>query len=161
MKLKTLNKMLENTENQLRKIKINKNNIGTIERKKRVKNLVMIGALFEILGYSNERGETILGFLKENIELINKNRDYYFNIGEKILAERKAERQKQNESLEAENNNISNEELKKLLIFCTNSNFDVGLYIQETFKKTLWENLTSTEFKKIQKYWEEQNEKNT
>ena len=70
MKIQTLNKQIENIHKQIRNLKIKKSSFSQAERKKRARNLIILGANFEILGYEKEDTRVVLGFLKENIEKI-------------------------------------------------------------------------------------------
>lgn len=150
MKIKELNRKLENINNQLRSLRVKKSNftlnISLEKRKKRVKNLIVLGANFEILGYEKENTAVILGFLKENLHKIEQHREYYKNIGEKILEDRK-----NNKKTSQDQRQINSEELKELLVL--SKNYNVSAYIQTEFKKTLWETLTVKEFSQLKKYF--------
>lgn len=161
MKLKILNDKIDSLNNQLRKIKVKKSNFSQAERKKRARNLIILGANFEILGYEKEDTAVILGFLKENIELINKNRDHYKNIGTDLLQKRKEEKIKNQEIKQnqaAEKRLINMTEIKELIQL--SKKYDISTFIRNTFKKTLWETLTLQEFKIIKtNFKEDKNEK--
>lgn len=150
MKIKELNRKLENINNQLRSLRVKKSNftlnISLEKRKKRVKNLIVLGANFEILGYEKENTAVILGFLKENLHKIEQHREYYKNIGEKILEDRK-----NNKKTSQDQRQINSEELKELLVL--SKNYNVSAYIQTEFKKNLWENLTIKEFNDLKTYF--------
>lgn len=145
MKLQTLNNRIENLKKELRNTKVKKakflSSQSLEQRKKRTRNLIILGANFEILGYEKEHTATILGFLKENIHLINEKRAYYKNIGEKILEERSKE--KENNS----NQQITTKELKELMNLSKTHN--ISNFIQKKFNKSLWETLTFKEFETI------------
>lgn len=150
MKLKTLNQKIENLNNQLRNIQVKKSNYSQRERKKRARNLIILGANFEILGYEKEDTAVILGFLKENISLIDKNREHYKNIGNNILEKRKEEKIKNQEKIkknQEENRVINLEEIKELMQL--SKKHDISTFIRNNFKKTLWETITLKEFEAI------------
>ena len=149
MKIQTLNKRIENIHKQIRNLKIKKSRFSQEERKKRTRNLIILGANFEILGYEKEDTRVILGFLKENIEKIKQNREYYKCIGEQILEERR----KKEVILSKNTREITSDELKELLVL--SKEFDIYTYIQVEFKKTLWEKLTLEEFMKLKKHFKE------
>lgn len=157
MKLKTLNQKIENLNNQLRNIKIKKSSFNQKERKKRARNLIILGANFEILGYEKEDTAVILGFLKENIKLIDKNRDYYKSIGNDILQKRKEEKVKNQEKVkknQEENRIINIEEIKILMQL--SKKHDISTFIRNNFKKTLWETITLKEFRTIKNNFKEE-----
>lgn len=145
MKLQTLNKRIDSLNKELRNLKIKKSSISQVERKRRARQLIILGANFEILGYEKEETTVILGFLKENIELINQKRDYYRVIGKKILDERKEKGEKQKEH----NRELNSEEIKELMTLSKTHN--ISSFIKENFNKILWERLTIKEFEIIKK----------
>ncbi|MEG9320131.1 hypothetical protein [Fusobacterium varium] len=145
MKLQTLNKRIASLNKELRNLKIKKSSISQVERKRRARQLIILGANFEILGYEKEETTVILGFLKENIELINQKRDYYRVIGKKILDERKEKGEKQKE----QNRELNSEEIKELMTLSKTHN--ISSFIKENFNKVLWERLTIKEFEIIKK----------
>lgn len=145
MKLQTLNKRIDSLNKELRNLKIKKSSISQVERKRRTRQLIILGANFEILGYEKEETTVILGFLKENIELINQKRDYYRVIGKKILDERKEKGEKQKE----QNRELNSEEIKELMTLSKTHN--ISTFIKENFNKVLWERLTIKEFEIIKK----------
>lgn len=145
MKLQTLNKRIDSLNKELRNLKIKKSSISQVERKRRARQLIILGANFEILGYEKEETTVILGFLKENIELINQKRDYYRVIGKKILDERKEKGEKQKE----QNRELNSEEIKELMTLSKTHN--ISSFIKENFNKVLWERLTIKEFEIIKK----------
>lgn len=146
MKIQTLNKQIENIHKQIRNLQIKKSSFSQAERKKRARNLIILGANFEILGYEKEDTRVVLGFLKENIEKIKQNRDYYKSIGEQVLEERRKK-----EVILSSTRQITSTELKELLVL--SKEFDISTYIQTEFKKTLWEKLTLEEFMKLKKHF--------
>lgn len=157
MKLKILNEKIDSLNNQLRKIKVKKSNFSQTERKKRARNLIILGANFEILGYEKEDTAVILGFLKENIELINKNRDHYKNIGTDLLQKRKEEKIKNQEIKQnqaAEKRLINMDEIKELMQL--SKKHDISTFIRNNLKKTLWETITLKEFKAIKANFKEE-----
>lgn len=116
-----------------------------------------MGANFEILGYEKEDTAVILGFLKENIELINKNRDHYKNIGTDLLQKRKEEKIKNQEIKQnqaAEKRLINMDEIKELMQL--SKKYDISNFIRNTFKKTLWETITLKEFEAIKANFKEE-----
>lgn len=145
MKLQILNKRIDSLNKELRNLKIKKSSISQVERKRRARQLIILGANFEILGYEKEETTVILGFLKENIELINQKRDYYRVIGKKILDERKEKGEKQKE----QNRELNSEEIKELMTLSKTHN--ISSFIKENFNKVLWERLTIKEFEIIKK----------
>lgn len=145
MKLQTLNKRIDSLNKELRNLKIKKSSISQVERKRRARQLIILGANFEILGYEKEETTVILGFLKENIELINQKRDYYRVIGKKILDERKEKGEKQKEH----NRELNSEEIKELMTLSKTHN--ISSFIKKNFNKVLWEKLTIKEFEIIKK----------
>lgn len=145
MKLQTLNKRIDSLNKELRNLKIKKSSISQVERKRRARQLIILGANFEILGYEKEETTVILGFLKENIELINQKREYYRVIGKKILDERKEKGEKQKE----QNRELNSEEIKELMTLSKTHN--ISSFIKENFNKVLWERLTIKEFEIIKK----------
>lgn len=157
MNLKTLNQKIESLNNQLRNIKVKKSNFSQAERKKRARNLIILGANFEILGYEKEDTAVILGFLKENIKLIEKNREYYRNIGTNILEKRKTEKdkiknQERIKENQEKNRQIGIEEIKELMII--SKKYDISNFIKNNFNKTLWETITIKEFEIIKSNFE-------
>lgn len=157
MNLKTLNQKIESLNNQLRNIKVKKSSFTQAERKKRARNLIILGANFEILGYEKEDTAVILGFLKENIGLIEKNREYYKNIGTNILEKRKIEKIKNQEikqNQELEKRVINMNEIKELMQL--SKKYDISTFIKNNFKKTLWETITFREFEVIKSNFKEE-----
>lgn len=163
MNLKILNEKIDSLNNQLRNLKIKKSSfqssINQAERKKRARNLIILGANFEILGYEKEETAVILGFLKENISLIDKKREYYKAIGNKILEERKLEKEKikkDETSTKKGARQINDDEIKELLLL--SKEYDFSTFIKNNFHKTLWETLTVTEFELIKNSFKEKKE---
>lgn len=145
MEIDKLNNKLEKLERSKKKYLFNENGE---KRRKRARNLIMLGALFEIENLDKENGKALLGFLHENKEIFFKNRDKYFEIGESILEKRKNLKNQ-------ENNGVEKEEIKELLELVNifkSKNQDLGVYIQEKFKKKLFQDLTINEFKIIKDY---------
>lgn len=152
MEIDSLNKQIQKKKEKLQKLerdkKIYMSNESREKRRKRARNLIMLGALFEIEDLEKENGSALLGFLHENKDLFLKNRDKYFEIGESILEKRKNLKNQ-------ENNEIGKEEIKELLELVSifkSKNQDLGVYIQEKFKKRLFQDLTVNELKTIKKY---------
>ncbi|MGL5625567.1 conjugal transfer protein TraD, partial [Cetobacterium sp.] len=93
MKIDELNEKIERNREKLQKmqkgarIKSYENNKE--KRRKRARNLIMLGALFEIENLHRENASTLLGFIHENKDLFFKNRDRYFEIGGELLEARK------------------------------------------------------------------------
>ena len=112
-------------------------------------SLILSVFTLTFLGYEKEDTRVILGFLKENIEKIKQNREYYKCIGEQILEERR----KKEVILSKNTREITSDELKELLVL--SKEFDIYTYIQVEFKKTLWEKLTLEEFMKLKKHFKE------
>lgn len=145
MEIDKLNNKLEKLERSKKKYLFNENGE---KRRKRARNLIMLGALFEIENLDKENGKALLGFLHENKEIFFKNRNKYFEIGESILEKRKNLKNQ-------ENNGVGKEEIKELLELVNifkSKNQDLGVYIQEKFKKKLFQDLTINEFKIIKDY---------
>ena len=145
MEIDKLNNKLEKLERSKKKYLFNENGE---KRRKRARNLIMLGALFEIENLDKENGKALLGFLHENKEIFFKNRDKYFEIGESILEKRKNLKNQ-------ESNGVGKEEIKELLELVNifkSKNQDLGVYIQEKFKKKLFQDLTINEFKIIKDY---------
>lgn len=145
MEIDKLNNKLEKLERSKKKNLFNENGE---KRRKRARNLIMLGALFEIENLDKENGKALLGFLHENKEIFFKNRDKYFEIGESILEKRKNLKNQ-------ENNGVGKEEIKELLELVNifkSKNQDLGVYIQEKFKKKLFQDLTINEVKIIKDY---------
>lgn len=152
MEIDSLNKQIQKKKEKLQKLerdkKIYMSNENREKRRKRARNLIMLGALFEIENLDKENGEALLGFLHENKEIFFKNRDKYFEIGESILEKRKSFKNK-------ENNMVGKEEIKELLELVNifkSKNQDLGVFIQEKFKKKLFQDLTINELKIIKDY---------
>lgn len=145
MEIDKLNNKLEKLERSKKKNLFNENGE---KRRKRARNLIMLGALFEIENLDKENGKALLGFLHENKEIFFKNRDKYFEIGESILEKRKNLKNQ-------ESNGVGKEEIKELLELVNifkSKNQDLGVYIQEKFKKKLFQDLTINELKIIKDY---------
>lgn len=145
MEIDKLNNKLEKLERSKKKYLFNENGE---KRRKRARNLIMLGALFEIENLDKENGKALLGFLHENKEIFFKNRDKYFEIGESILEKRKNLKNQ-------ESNGVGKEEIKELLELVNifkSKNQDLGVYIQEKFKKKLFQDLTINEVKIIKDY---------
>ena len=150
MNLQTMNKRIKSLEEKIRKNKIKKSSFNQAERKKRARNLIILGANFEILGYEKEENTVILGFLKENINKIKQNREQYKKIGQAILDERtKARLENKLENTSPETRQINSDELKELLIL--SKKYNISEYIKKEFNKTLWEKLSYKEFILIKK----------
>lgn len=147
MDLQSMNKRIKVLEEKIRKNKIKKSSFNQAERKKRARNLIILGANFEILGYEKEENSVILGFLKENIDKIKLNREHYKKIGQDILDQRAKARLENKSKSEAEERQINSDEIKELLSLSKKHN--ISEYIQKNFRKTLWENLSYKEFKLI------------
>ena len=152
MELDSLNRQIQKKKEKLQKLerdkKIYTSNKSREKRRKRARNLIMLGALFEIENLEKESGEALLGFLHENKEIFFKNRDKYFEIGESILEKRKSFKNKENDM-------VGKEEIKELLELVNifkSKNQDLGVYIQEKFKKKLFQDLTINDFKIIKDY---------
>lgn len=143
--LKNLNKQLDYLNKQLRNNKIKKSNLSIKLRKQRARNLIILGSNFEILGYEKEDTRVILGFLKENISLIPKNREHYKQVGIEVLEE------KRKKTTMAEEKLISSEQLKELLIIAKTN--DISVYIQRNFKKKLWDTLSQNEFLNLKQHF--------
>jgi phosphopantetheine adenylyltransferase len=150
MNLQAMNKRIKNLEEKLRKNKIKKSSFSQAERKKRARNLIILGANFEILGYEKEENTVILGFLKENINKIKQNRELYKEIGQSILDERaKTRLENKLEHTSPETRQVNSDEIKELLIL--SKKYNISEYIKQEFNKTLWEKLTYKEFILIKK----------
>lgn len=150
MNLQTMNKRIKSLEEKIRKNKIKKSSFNQAERKKRARNLIILGANFEILGYEKEENTVILGFLKENIYKIKQNREQYKKIGQAILDERaKARLENKLENTSPETRQVNSDELKELLIL--SKKYNISEYIKKEFNKTLWEKLSYKEFILIKK----------
>lgn len=147
MDLQSMNKRIKVLEEKIRKNKIKKSSFNQAERKKRARNLIILGANFEILGYEKEENSVILGFLKENIDKIKLNREHYKKIGQDILDQRAKARLENKSKSETEERQINSDEIKELLSLSKKHN--ISEYIQKNFRKTLWENLSYNEFKLI------------
>lgn len=154
MNLQTMNKRIKSLEEKIRKNKIKKSSFNQAERKKRARNLIILGANFEILGYEKEENTVILGFLKENIYKIKQNREQYKKIGQAILDERaKARLENKLENTSPETRQVNSDELKELLIL--SKKYNISEYIKKEFNKTLWEKLSYKEFILIKKTFAE------
>lgn len=152
MELDSLNEQIQKKKEKLQKLerdkKIYMSNESREKRRKRARNLIMLGALFEIENLEKENGSALLGFLHENKEIFLENRDKYFEIGESILEKRKSFKNKENDM-------VGKEEIKELLELVNifkSKNQDLGVFIQEKFKKKLFQDLTINEFKVIKDY---------
>ncbi|MGL5623233.1 conjugal transfer protein TraD [Cetobacterium sp.] len=152
MKIDNLNKKIKNNREKFEKLqrdeKLEVSSKSKEKRRKRARNLIMLGALFEIEKLDKENGKALLGFLHENKEIFFKNRDKYFEIGESILEKRKNLKTQ-------ENNEVGKEEIKELLELVNifkSKNQDLGVYIQEKFKKKLFQDLTINEVKIVKDY---------
>ncbi|MGL5932249.1 MAG: hypothetical protein ACRCY7_05010 [Cetobacterium sp.] len=152
MKIDELNEKIERNREKLQKmqkgarIKSYENNKE--KRRKRARNLIMLGALFEIENLHRENASTLLGFIHENKDLFFKNRDRYFEIGGELLEARK--NLKTGEIKEVGEGEIK--ELLELVSIFKSKNKDLGVFIQEKFKKKLFKDLTVNEFKIIKDY---------
>ncbi|MGL5614527.1 conjugal transfer protein TraD [Cetobacterium sp.] len=152
MEIDSLNRQIQKKKEKLQKLerdkKIYMSNESREKRRKRARNLIMLGALFEIENLHRENASSLLGFLHENKELFIKYKEKYFEIGESIFQNRK-------ESKNNLTNEIGKNEIKELLqlsnIFKI-KNQDLGVFIQERFKKKLFEELTIKEFHIIKNY---------
>lgn len=152
MKIDELNMRIEKNKEKYEKLERNEKIILTNrnkeKRRKRVRNLIMLGALFEIENLHRENASSLLGFLHENKELFIKYKEKYFEIGESIFQNRK-------ESKNNLTNEIGKNEIKELLQLSNifkSKNQDLGVFIQERFKKKLFEELTIKEFHIIKNY---------
>lgn len=152
MELDSLNRQIQKKKEKLQKLerdkKIFMSNESREKRRKRARNLIMLGALFEIENLEKENGSALLGFLHENKEIFLENRDKYFEIGESILEKRKSFKNKENDM-------VGKEEIKELLELVNifkSKNQDLGVFIQEKFKKKLFQDLTINELKVIKDY---------
>ena len=152
MKIDELNEKLQKSREKLQELERDKkmymSNESREKRRKRARNLIMLGALFEIESLDKESGEALLGFLHENKEVFFKNRDKYFEKGKEILEKRKNLKNQ-------ENNEVGKEEIKELLELVNifkSKNQDLGVYIQERFKKKLFQDLTISQFEIIKDY---------
>lgn len=152
MKIDELNEKIKKNKEKFQKLerdeKIKLSGENREKRRRRVRNLIMLGALFEIENLEKESGEALLGFLHENKKIFFKNRDKYFEIGESILEKRKNLKNQ-------ENNGIGKEEIKELLELVNifkSKNQDLGVFIQERFKKRLFQDLTKNEVQAIKDY---------
>lgn len=154
MNLQAMNKRIKSLEEKIRKNKIKKSSFNQAERKKRARNLIILGANFEILGYEKEENTVILGFLKENINKIKQNREQYKKIGQAILDERaKVRLENKLENTSPETRQVNSDELKELLIL--SKKYNISEYIKKEFNKTLWEKLSYKEFILIKKTFAE------
>ena len=114
-------------------------NVSRDKRRKRNHDLIMRGALFETVGLIMETPEALLGFLMDNLELYEVNKEKYFKIGFKELEERKRSTTKM----------VGDEEIKELLdimLVMKDKEIDIGLIMQKKFKKRLFEQLSYEEF---------------
>lgn len=152
MKIDNLNKKIKNNREKFEKLqrdeKLEVSSKSKEKRRKRARNLIMLGALFEIESLDKENGEALLGFLHENKDIFLKNRDRYFEIGKEILEKRK-------DLKTQESNEIGKEEIKELLELVNifkSKNQDLGVFIQEKFRKKLFQDLTFNELKIIKDY---------
>lgn len=155
MDLKTINRKIDSLNNQLRNLKIKQSCFNQAERKKRARNLIILGANFEILGYEKEDTAVILGFLEENIKLIDKNREYYRDVGTNLLNKRKEEKEKikQKNVQNIENRQINSDEIKEIMFL--SKKYDISTFIKNNFNKTLWETLTLKEFQFLKNNFKE------
>lgn len=114
-------------------------NVSRDKRRKRNHNLIMRGALFETVGLIMETPEALLGFLMDNLELYEENKEEYFKIGFKELEERKRTTTKM----------VGDKEIKELLeimLVMKDEGIDVVVVMQEKFKKKLFGQLSYEEF---------------
>lgn len=109
------------------------------KKRKRDHDLIMRGALFETVGLLSETPEALLGFLMDNLESYEDNKEKYFKIGYKELESRNRNTVKM----------VGEKEIKELLNFSLilkDKDIDMMLFIQKKFKKKLYEQLTYDEF---------------
>lgn len=114
-------------------------NVSRDKRRKRNHDLIMRGALFETVGLIMETPEALLGFLMDNLELYEENKEKYFKIGFTELEERKRTTTKM----------VGDEEIKELLeimLVLKDKGIDILSVMQEKFKKKLLEQLSYDEF---------------
>lgn len=152
MKIDELNEKIKKNKEKIQKLerdeKIRLSEENREKRRKRARNLIMLGALFEIEDLHKEKASTLLGFLHENKNIFFKNKNIYFEIGENLLQNRKKSKNK-------EVNEIEKEEIKELLELVNifkSKNKDLGVFIQEKFRKKLFQDLTKNEFQIIKDY---------
>lgn len=116
-----------------------RSNVSRDKRRKRNHDLIMRGALFEIVGLIMEAPEALLGFLMDNLELYETNKEKYFKIGFKELEKRKRTTAKL----------VGDEEIKELLgimLVMKDKEIDIVTVMQEKFKKKLFEQLSYDEY---------------
>lgn len=114
-------------------------NISRDKRRKRNHDLIMRGALFETVGLIMETPEALLGFLIDNLELYEENKEKYFKIGIRELEKRKRTTAKI----------VGDKEIKELLeimLVLKDKGIDIVSVMQEKFKKRLFEQLSYDEF---------------
>lgn len=154
MKIDELNEKLRKNKLKLEKIErennlnLSKNN--SLKRKKRARNLIMLGALFEAVDLDKEHANSLLGFLIQNKELYLKNREEYFKIGEISFKERKSS-VKTNDL----NRQVTEDEIKELLKLFSKfeeKGLNMGVIIQQEFRKKLFSELTLKEFEILKNY---------
>lgn len=152
MKIDELNEKIKKNKEKFQKLerdkKIKLSEENREKRRKRARNLIMLGALFEIEDLHKEDASALLGFLHENKSIFFKNKNIYFKIGENLLQNRKKVKNK-------EVNEIGKDEIKELLELVSifkSKNKDLGVFIQEKFKKKLFQDLTKNEFQIIKEY---------
>ncbi|MGL5797278.1 MAG: conjugal transfer protein TraD [Cetobacterium sp.] len=154
MKIDELNEKLRKNKLKLEKIErennlnLSKNN--SLKRKKRARNLIMLGALFEAVDLDKEHANSLLGFLIQNKELYLKNREEYFKIGEISFKERKSS-VKTNDL----NRQVTEDEIKELLKLFSKfeeKGLNMGVIIQQEFRKKLFSELTLKEFQILKNY---------
>lgn len=122
-------------------------NVNRDKRRKRNHDLIMRGALFETVGLIMETPEALLGFLMDNLELYEENKEKYFKIGFKELEDRKRAITKM----------VGDKEIKELLeimLVMKDKGIDIVLVMQEKFKKRLFEQLSYKEFLVLKEFLE-------
>lgn len=116
-----------------------RSNVSRDKRRKRNHDLIMRGALFETVGLIKETPEALLGFLMDNLELYEVNKEKYFKIGFTELDARKRTSVKM----------VGDKEIKELLdimLILKDKDIDIVTVMQEKFKKKLLEQLSYDEF---------------
>lgn len=152
MGIENLNEQIQKNKEKLQELEREKKkytfNENKEKRRKRARNLILLGVLFEIENLDKENSSALLGFLHENKSIFFENKDKYFEIGEDILEKRKNLKDRKT-------NMVGKDEIKELLglvnIF-KSKNEDLGVFIQNRFKKKLFEDLSMKEFQIIKDY---------
>lgn len=155
-KLDYLEKELEEAKEKIKKIE-RKNRIGVSEirskeandkRKKRARHLINLGALFEIIGISDEPYEALLGFILFHKNDYLKNKASFYSEGGKVLEERQIRREQKKKEIKL----INSDEIKELLTLETITQINYVAIMQEKFKKKLFEQLSYEEFLFLKNY---------